>query len=87
MRTTWEMRKKLGIAVPRNLDSEYHKIERVERTFQPLKLPKTLENELPFESRQKVKQVSLKQRLMKKEESLPIRSLTSDTEKTAYSLI
>lgn len=52
MRTTWEMRRKYGITV--NKDSGYKPIDRPVKAFTPLIIPKKLEQELPFKSRDKM---------------------------------
>lgn len=54
MRTTWELRKDSNMEVKLNPDSEYKQIERVEKKFNPLMLPKGLENNLPFQSKEKI---------------------------------
>jgi ribosome biogenesis protein BMS1 len=54
MKTTWELRKKYNIMPPRNVDSEYKDVERIEKRFNPLKIPKTLEENLPFKSKEKM---------------------------------
>ena len=50
-------------------------------------IPKKLEENLPFKSKDKMNKISLKERLAKKEESVPIKSLTPDDEKKAYALM
>jgi ribosome biogenesis protein BMS1 len=53
MRITGKLRAELGIAAPSNPDSTYRKIERPTRRFNPLKVPKTIQAELPFASKQR----------------------------------
>jgi ribosome biogenesis protein BMS1 len=50
MRLTGEVRRDQGIATPQNADSKYRPIERAERHFNPLKVPRALAAELPFKS-------------------------------------
>lgn len=50
MRLTGEVRREKGIPTPMNKDSAYRKIERPERHFNPLRVPKQLAAELPYKS-------------------------------------
>ncbi|RCK55765.1 Ribosome biogenesis protein BMS1 [Candida viswanathii] len=50
MRLTGQVRAEANIATPLNNDSQYKKVERVERRFNPLKVPKAIQAELPFKS-------------------------------------
>ena len=50
MRLTGEVRRDEGIATPMNKDSAYRKIERQERHFNPLRVPRQLATDLPFKS-------------------------------------
>ena len=50
MRLTGEIRRDQGIATPQEKNSQYRKIERVERRFNPLKVPRALAASLPFRS-------------------------------------
>lgn len=50
MRLTGEVRREKGIPTPMNKDSAYRKIERQERHFNPLRVPKQLAAELPYKS-------------------------------------
>ncbi|KAJ1933813.1 Glycoside hydrolase 2 (Mannanase, beta-galactosidase) [Linderina pennispora] len=54
MRQIAEIRRSKNLAVPNKKDSHYKKIERVEKHFNPLVVPKALQAELPFKSRPKV---------------------------------
>ena len=47
------MRKKLGIETPQK--NNYEEIERIEKKFAPLFLPKNLKRNLPFKTREKIK--------------------------------
>ncbi len=51
MRTVAQLRRELGVGPPRDLDSLYKPIERAPRKFNPLKIPKTLQAQLPFKSK------------------------------------
>ncbi|KAJ5720568.1 Ribosome biogenesis protein bms1 [Penicillium malachiteum] len=50
MRLTGEVRRDQGIPTPMNKDSAYRKIERQERHFNPLRVPRQLAAELPYNS-------------------------------------
>ena len=51
MRTVAQLRRELGVGPPRNVDSLYKPIERAPRKFNPLKIPKSLQAQLPFKSK------------------------------------
>lgn len=53
MRTTGQVRKELEIHAPQNVDSIYKPIERKERRFNTLKVPKSLQADLPFANKPK----------------------------------
>eukprot|EP00127_Corallochytrium_limacisporum_P007108 Clim_evm27s242 gene=Clim_evmTU27s242 len=53
MRTIGQIRRAEQMAIPYNKDSTYKPIERKERRFNPLKIPKALEQALPFKSKPK----------------------------------
>ncbi|KAJ2779052.1 Glycoside hydrolase 2 (Mannanase, beta-galactosidase) [Coemansia javaensis] len=53
MRTIAEIRRAKGMAVPNKRDSHYRPVERVAKRFNPLRVPKSLQAELPFKSRVK----------------------------------
>ncbi|CEG78865.1 Putative GTP-binding protein AARP2 involved in 40S ribosome biogenesis [Rhizopus microsporus] len=53
MRPTGQVRKELSLHAPQNADSIYKPIERKERRFNPLKIPKSLQAELPFANKPK----------------------------------
>eukprot|EP00012_Vannella_robusta_P010030 CAMPEP_0206198130 /NCGR_PEP_ID=MMETSP0166-20121206/9450_1 /ASSEMBLY_ACC=CAM_ASM_000260 /TAXON_ID=95228 /ORGANISM="Vannella robusta, Strain DIVA3 518/3/11/1/6" /LENGTH=685 /DNA_ID=CAMNT_0053615917 /DNA_START=180 /DNA_END=2237 /DNA_ORIENTATION=- len=59
MRTVFQLRKDKQLRVPVNQDSLYKPVEREARKFNPLRIPKALEKELPFAAKPK--------RLQKKE--------------------
>ncbi|KAL2021338.1 hypothetical protein VTK56DRAFT_7309 [Thermocarpiscus australiensis] len=50
MRLTGEIRRDENIATPQNKNSQYRKIERPTRHFNPLRVPRQLAAELPFKS-------------------------------------
>lgn len=50
MRLTGQVRAENEIPTPMNNDSAYKKIERPERRFNPLKVPKLIQRDLPFKS-------------------------------------
>ncbi|CUS13176.1 unnamed protein product [Tuber aestivum] len=50
MRTTGEVRRELNIKTPMIADSTYKPIERSTRRFNPLRVPKAIQRELPFAS-------------------------------------
>ena len=51
MRTVALLRRELGIGAPRDADSLYKAIERAPRKFNPFKIPKALQAQLPFKSK------------------------------------
>ncbi|KAJ2311885.1 Glycoside hydrolase 2 (Mannanase, beta-galactosidase), partial [Coemansia sp. RSA 2702] len=53
MRSIAEIRRSKNMAVPNKKDSHYKPIERVVKRFNPLRVPKALEAELPFKSKTK----------------------------------
>lgn len=50
MRLTGQVRAAQNIATPLNEDSAYKKVERAERRFNPLRVPKSIKQALPFKS-------------------------------------
>lgn len=58
LKTTWELRKLKGIEV--NKESVYKKVERPNKKFTPLILPKSLKQALPFKTKEKVKDQTVK---------------------------
>lgn len=50
MRLTGQVRAENNLETPLNADSAYSKIERAERRFNPLKVPKSIKASLPFKS-------------------------------------
>ncbi|MED6123684.1 Glycoside hydrolase 2 (Mannanase, beta-galactosidase) [Stylosanthes scabra] len=53
MRTVAELRKEHNLPIPVNKDSLYKKIERKRKKYNPLVIPKSLQEKLPFESKPK----------------------------------
>lgn len=66
MRLTGAVRAENGISTPLEKDSAYKKIERQERRFNPLKVPKLIRKELPFKSQIHEARPQLKQTYMAK---------------------
>lgn len=85
MMTTWQLRKKFGMKTPGFRDT-YQPIERVDKVFTPMIVPKKLEEALPFRSKDKIKTESLKQKIQKEERSL-LKPLATDSEKKAIYLM
>ena len=53
MRTVAQLRREKGIGAPVNRDSLYKPVERAERRFNPLKVPKALQARLPYKTKPK----------------------------------
>lgn len=51
MRTVAQLRRELGVGAPRDTNSLYKPIERAPRKFNSLKIPRTLQAQLPFKSK------------------------------------
>jgi ribosome biogenesis protein BMS1 len=66
MRTTGQVRKALEMHAPQNVDSIYKPIERKERRFNTLKVPKSLQADLPFANKPKNATKSKKQSYLSK---------------------
>ena len=84
MKTTWELRQENKIDAPVNPDSQYKEITRKKRIFNPLVIPRGLEANLPFASKQKLTAKKEKDTLF---DSLPIKAIKSDHEKQVFALI
>ncbi|KAE9405745.1 DUF663-domain-containing protein [Gymnopus androsaceus JB14] len=54
MRLTGQVRRDLGIKTPLNINSTYKKIQRPEKKFNPLVVPKKLQAALPYKSKPKL---------------------------------
>lgn len=61
MKTVGQLRFEQNLPTPHNPDSEYREIERVEREFNPLTVPRALRETLPFDEKLKLKSVKKRQ--------------------------
>ncbi|KAH8824857.1 hypothetical protein DL96DRAFT_1611069 [Flagelloscypha sp. PMI_526] len=66
MRLTGQVRRDEGLKTPTNVNSTYKKIERAERRFNPLKIPKALQASLPYASKPKLMQKARQETYMTK---------------------
>ncbi|KAG5520199.1 hypothetical protein PMAC_001276 [Pneumocystis sp. 'macacae'] len=66
MRLTGEIRRKLNIKTPLHINSQYRKIERSVRHFNPLHIPKTLAKSLPYASKQRTMKPQRKKTYLQK---------------------
>ncbi|CAG8720160.1 17868_t:CDS:2 [Funneliformis caledonium] len=66
MRLTGQIRKELDLTPPINPDSQYKKIERKARRFNPLHIPLSLQANLPFASKPKILKKRTKQSYLQK---------------------
>ena len=98
LRTMGQLRNDYNIALPTNKDSEYREVHREERIFTNLIISKNLEENLPFQSKNKVKTMNEGKNENYKEDDtflmkklkLPVKKLKSvltTKEKSAYSLL
>ncbi|CAD8186781.1 unnamed protein product [Paramecium pentaurelia] len=88
MKTMWELRQEKQIPLEFKPESTYQDQERVPVKFAPLRIPNNLQQNLPFESKEKVKSLSFRERLRQQvEKNLPVKSNMTDKEKEVYSLI
>lgn len=83
--TTWQLRKKYGIKNP-NHHEGYAPVNRIDKKFTPLIVPKKLEEQLPFKTKDKIKKKNAKERLQQEERSL-IKPFMDDREKKAIYFI
>lgn len=67
MRTVGQLRKDLGMKPPLKTDSLYKPVERPVKKFNPLKIPRALEKDLPFKSRPKYLAKRKKKGLLQKQ--------------------
>ncbi|EST08152.1 Elongation factor, GTP-binding domain protein [Kalmanozyma brasiliensis GHG001] len=58
MRLTGAVRKERQLKAPKHINSSYRSIERTERKFNPLRVPRALQAELPFKSKPKQMQAA-----------------------------
>jgi len=54
MRTTGQLRRDAGVGAPVEADSLYRDVERAPKRFNPLRVPRALQKELPFKSKPKL---------------------------------
>ncbi|EFI27230.1 GTP binding protein [Coprinopsis cinerea okayama7 len=66
MRLTGQVRREQGLKTPLNMNSTYKKIERPERRFNPLVIPKKLQAALPYASKPKLMKPQSNQTYMQK---------------------
>ncbi|KAF7291613.1 DUF663-domain-containing protein [Mycena chlorophos] len=66
MRLTGQVRREQGIKTPLNVNSTYKKIERPERRFNPLVVPKKLQAALPYASKPRAMKPQKKETYMQK---------------------
>ncbi|CAL1713042.1 unnamed protein product [Somion occarium] len=66
MRLTGQVRHEEGVKTPLNVNSTYKKVERSARRFNPLKVPKKLQSNLPYASKPKVIKPQQRQTYMQK---------------------
>ncbi|KAI7850342.1 hypothetical protein BDC45DRAFT_487971 [Circinella umbellata] len=66
MRLTGQVRRELEMRAPQKMDSAYKPIERKNRRFNTLKIPKSLQAELPFASKPKIAKASSKKSYLAK---------------------
>lgn len=78
------LRKKFGIEAPQN--TEMPRLERPNKKFMPMIVPKTLRKELPFKTKEKYKEESIERRV-KKDETVIAKAFSTDQEKQARFLI
>ena len=66
MRLTGQVRRDEGVKTPLDVNSTYKKIDRPARRFNPLKVPKKLQAELPYASKPKLMKAQSRQTYMQK---------------------
>ena len=71
MKTVADIRREKNIGAPRLNDSLYQEIERKPRVFNPLKIPKSLQAELPFKSKPKI-QVARKRKSLEQKRAIVV---------------
>ena len=77
-KTTWQLRMKYGIKAPQN--NNYKEVERPNKKFTPLVVPKRLQSSLPFATRDKVVEMNKKVEIEKRENQV-VKALSTDKEK------
>ena len=66
MRLTGQVRRDMGLKTPLAKDSQYTKINRDPRRFNPLQIPRKLQAALPYNSKPKIMKAQRKQTYMQK---------------------
>ncbi len=85
LKTTWELRKKYGVE-NKARGKTYEDVERPEKKFTPLILPKSLKKNLPFKTKEKIRNLGQKDQIEREENSV-IKNYNLDSEKEAVFLI
>ena len=85
LKTTWELRNKYGIQHPDHRNS-YKEIERPDKKFMPLFIPKNLKKNLPFKTQDKINVFNQKKDIERTENNV-IKKISTDSEKQAIYLI
>ena len=65
MKTKYELRIEKGVDIEKNPDSEYKTVDRAPQAFAPFFMPKKLENQLPYKTKEKIK-IDKKSKIKKK---------------------
>ena len=81
MKTTWQLRKKLGIHNEAG-DYQYPTLERPTKRFSSMRVPKKIAEELPFKTKEKKTLIDHQRQVFKTENKL-VKSLSTDKEKEA----
>jgi len=66
MRRTGQIRRDEGINTPLDINSVYRPVDRIERRFNPLKIPRKLQEELPYASKPKMMKARSKSTYMQR---------------------
>ncbi len=82
MRTVAQLRREKGVGAPVNRDSLYKPVERAERRFNPLKVPKGLQSRLPYKTKPKT-EAPLKRKTLEQKRAV----VMDRQEKKVHSLI
>lgn len=78
IKTTWQLRKKYGIEKPQG--NNYTDVERPNKRFTPMIVPKKLQQALPFKTRDKVVDETQRAQMVRKENEV-VKALSNDKEK------
>lgn len=82
--TARALRKKYGVQDP--LNKEYPRLERPNKVFMPLMVPKALRRELPFKTKEKVREEAQEKQAQKQETIFMKQVMTDEEKKAAYLL-